>query len=267
RFTDEACEVIRATADESDPFFLYLALPAPHTPWLPSEAFLGKSEVSLYGDFAMMVDAMVGRVLSTLDEMNITEETMVIFTSDNGPCWYEEDDERFNHDSSGGLRGMKADAWEGGHRMPFIVRFPGKVEPASVCDQTISFCDMIATFDEMLGTGLLSADDSAAPDSFSFLPNLMGTDSIGPERPNLILKSGRGLMTMRRGPWKLIEGDGSGGFSDRGKKKSDPKRYRGQLYRLDEDLGETKNLIDERPEVAASLRRELREIVQAGRTR
>ncbi|MEM6469396.1 MAG: arylsulfatase [Planctomycetota bacterium] len=266
KFTDEACEVIRDRANEDRPFFLYLALPAPHTPWLPSEEFLGKSDVSLYGDFAMMVDSMVGRVTATLDESGVSQNTMVIFTSDNGPCWYEEDDETYGHDSSGGLRGMKADAWEGGHRMPLVIRYPGVVVPGSVSEAMVSFCDFLATFDELLSTELLAKDLKAAPDSFSFLSELTGRETDLPKRTKLALKSGRGLMTFRRGSWKLIDGDGSGGFSDRGKKRSGTDS-RGQLYNLSNDLGETKNLIDDETDVAASMREELEGIIEAGHSR
>ena len=118
---------------------LYLAYPAPHTPWLPSEQFARKSHVGMYGDFVMMVDAMIGRVLAALDQNGLTDNTLVFFSSDNGPVWYESDSERFGHSSVGELRGMKADAWEGGHRMPFIARWPATITPGTSSDQTISF--------------------------------------------------------------------------------------------------------------------------------
>ena len=133
-------------ADENErPLFLYLAYPAPHTPWLPGSEFAGTSEAGMYGDFVSHVDAEVGRVLAALDDAGMSDNTLVIFTSDNGPVWYPADVERFGHNSSGGFRGMKADAWEAGHRMPFIVRWPGKVEPASTSDQLICFTDVMAT--------------------------------------------------------------------------------------------------------------------------
>ncbi|MEO1617760.1 MAG: arylsulfatase [Planctomycetota bacterium] len=262
-FTDEACSIIHQHGDRSEPLFLYLALPAPHTPWLPSDRFRGSSDVGLYGDFVTMVDAMIGRVMDAIKESGMEDDTLVVFTSDNGPVWYEEDQLRFGHDSVGGLRGMKADAWEGGHRMPMIVRYPGRVAAGSVCETTVSFCDFIATLDEMLGTQHLAESPNAAPDSFSFLADLLGQSKTSPSRPNLVLKSGRGLMTIRKGPWKLIEGDGSGGFSDRGKKRSDPKNVRGQLYHLKNDPGEQVNLIEKHPEIVKSLRAELKEVTQA----
>jgi arylsulfatase A-like enzyme len=255
RFTGEAIEVIdtHAKAKTEDPLFLYLAYPAPHTPWLPSQDFRGKSGAGMYGDFAMMVDSMIGRVLRALDESDMSKDTLLIFTSDNGPVWYEEDVERFGHDSSGGLRGMKADAWECGHRMPFIARWPGKVAAGSKSDQLICFTDMLATFAGIVGVEL--ADD-AGPDSFSVLPALSGSaqKSI---RPSMVLRSGGGMMTVRKGPWKLIAGLGSGGFSQPKKIKPGKGDPQGQLYNLAEDVGETKNRYSEEPAVVEELISEL----------
>ena len=130
---------------------LYLAYPAPHTPWLPSEEFVGKSRAGMYGDFLMMVDAQIGRVLATLRKAGMDENTLVVFTSDNGPVWYDADVRRLGHDSSGGLRGMKSDAWEAGHRMPFIARWPERVKAGSESDQLVCFTDLLATFADVMG--------------------------------------------------------------------------------------------------------------------
>ncbi len=258
RFTDEAIQVIDnyAEARTEDPLFLYLAYPAPHTPWLPSQGFRGKSGAGMYGDFAMMVDSMIGRVLRALDESGMSKDTLLIFTSDNGPVWYEEDVERFGHDSSGGLRGMKADAWECGHRMPFIARWPGKVAAGSVNDQLICFTDMLATFAAVVGVEL--ADD-AGPDSFSVLPALTG-NAQKLTRPSMVLRSGGGMMTVRKGPWKLITALGSGGFSQPKKIKPGKGDPLGQLYNLAEDLGETKNRYAEEPAIVKELMSELARI-------
>ena len=268
RFTDEACQVIDAHASRDEPLMLYVAFPAPHTPWLPSSEFAGKSGAGMYGDFAMMVDAQIGRITKQLDAAGMTDETLVIFTSDNGPVWYEADVERFGHDSSGGLRGMKADAWECGHRMPMIVRWPGTVKANSVSTKTISFVDFLATADELVAGRVYdrAGRTDVGPDSFSFLSELTGKPSPAPQRKSLALKSGRGLMTIRRGDWKLIEGQGSGGFSGRGQ-KNDKKQPAGQLYHLAEDAGETNNLFDQHPEIVKSLREELAAITKAQRSR
>lgn len=254
RFTDEAIEVIKKR-DEEKPLMLYLAYPAPHTPWLPSEEFKETSKAGIYGDFMTMVDDEIGKVLSALEEAGMTEDTLVLFTSDNGPVWYEEDVERLGHDSSGGFRGMKADAWEAGHRMPFIIRWPEAVEAGSVADKTISFTDLLATLAELTG-GELTAD--GGPDSHSFLSTLRGKSAR--ERPPVVMQSGRKLMTIRSGDWKLIEGKGSGGFTKVSAEalKEEPEA---QLYNLAKDPGEENNLFEEMPEVVDRLRFEMAEVI------
>ena len=270
RFTDEAISVI-AKHEESQtdtgrqPLMLYLAYPAPHTPWLPSPEFVGKSQADMYGDFAEMVDTMIGRVLKTLDEQEMRDDTLVIFSSDNGPVWYEADIERLGHDSSGGLRGMKADAWEAGHRMPFIVRWPGKVAASSTSNDTICFTDLMATFASITGFSMRTDD---GPDSFDFSNVLLGEQPKGkPVRSSLLMRSGSGMMTVRQGSWKLIAGLGSGGFSKPKKITPKPNGPTGQLYNLDEDLGETNNLFQRQPEVVKQLQQVLDKVVQSGRHR
>jgi len=263
RFTKEAVRVIddHGAGTGKNPLMLYLAYPAPHTPWLPSQQFAGKSIVGMYGDFVMMVDTMIGRVLAALDRNGLTDDTLVFFSSDNGPVWYESDRERFGHSSVGELRGMKADAWEGGHRMPFIARWPTTIEPGTSSDQTISFCDLLATFADLVGTEL---PKDAGPDSFSFLSLLMGEDKE--IRPSLAVEAGKDHMSFRSGDWKLITGKGSGGFSQRGQ----PMRTAGpdgQLYNLAEDIREQNNLYDKHPEIVQRLTKMLDKVRATGRTR
>lgn len=260
RFTEEAVKVIKNHSVKRDgkPLLLYLAYPAPHTPWLPSKEYLGKSKAGMYGDFAVMVDAMIGRVLKSLNDAGMSKNTLVIFTSDNGPVWYENDVKRFGHDSSGGLRGMKADAWECGHRMPFIVRWPGIVKPRSVSRQTICFTDVLATLSGVIGTKL---PKGAGPDSVDFSPVLLGRQPENkPLRRSLVIRSGGGLMTIRVGRWKLIDGLGSGGFSKPRRIKPKKGGPRGQLYDLSADFGETTNLYDKRPDIVRRLRMELTKV-------
>ncbi len=271
RFTREAVDVIdshaktRLKTGKPTPLMLYLAYPAPHTPWLPAPEFNGKSGASLYGDFANMVDANVGEVLAALEKNGMTDNTMVIFTSDNGPVWYDDDVKKYGHDSSGGLRGMKADAWECGHRMPFIVRWPGTVAAGSVTDQTICFTDLMATFAELVGRELAPA---AGPDSFSFLSVLDGTQPKETQvREHLVIASGNQTFTIRRGNWKLINALGSGGFSIPKRVTAKPGEAPGQLYDLGSDLGETNNLYMEYPDVVSRLTQALDRIVQSGSSR
>jgi arylsulfatase A-like enzyme len=261
KFTDEAVRTIEshASVQHEKPLFLYLAYPAPHTPWLPSEEFQGKSEVGMYGDFTMMVDAMVGRVLKALDDTGMAGETMVVLSSDNGPVWYGEDTRRFGHDSCGGLRGMKADAWEAGHRMPFVVRWPGKVRPGSQSQQTISFVDMLPTAAELVGKEL---PNGAGPDGVSFYKVLTGQQPEGVAiRDSLVVPSGNGTLTLRKGPWKLIKGLGSGGFTKPARVQSKPGEPAGQLYHLDQDLSESNNLYLQHPDVVKEMEAMLEQIV------
>ena len=255
KFTEEACQVIQShgESNRNQPFFLYLAYPAPHTPWLPAESFIGASDAGLYGDFMSMVDAMIGRVLTTLDEEGFTQETIVIVTSDNGPVWYDIDRGRFDHDSVGGLRGMKADAWEGGHRMPFIVRWPDKVKGGTVNSQLICFTDVLATLAELLD---LPLQKNAAPDSFSFLGSLLNKqDEVS--RQSLAMRTGSGLWTVRLQNWKLIAGLGSGGFSKPSRVKVTSDGPQGQLYDLANDPSESINLYLQHPEKVKELTVEL----------
>ncbi len=272
RFTDEAVGVIRdhSRLHPDQPLFLYLAYPAPHTPWLPSEAFQGVSGASMYGDFTAMVDHMSGRVLQALDDYGLDEDTLVIFSSDNGPVWFDEDVERFGHDASGGLAGMKGDALEGGHRMPFIVRWPGVVDPGNISSQTIAFTDVLATFADITGRPL---PEGQGPDSFSFLAALHGNqETAGVARGPFVLTAGKGLATIRSGKWKYINGPGAGGMSDgfagvTNRTSSYVKGTGPQLYDMDTDPGETRNVHAENRDVAEQLDQELKKVLAGQHTR
>ena len=267
RFSNEAIEVIESHSQnkesKEDPLMLYLAYPAPHTPWLPSEEFIGKSGASMYGDFLMMVDHEIGRVLGALEKAGMKEDTLVIFTSDNGPVWYEEDDKRFDHKGTGDFRGMKADAWEGGHRMPFIARWPAKVKAGSVNDNLVCFTDLLATFAEMRG---IEIPNAAGPDSFSFYKSLVRKNGKA-KRDTIVMKTGSGAMVIRSGKWKLIDRLGSGGFTKPNKIKPGPGDPEGQLYDMEADPGETKNLYLANPEIVSRLSKERDAIVASGRSR
>lgn len=264
RFTDEAIGVIQKHANapkvaDNAPLFLYLAYPAPHTPWLPSTEFAGQSKVGMYGDFLEMTDFQIGRILNALEQENLAENTLLVFSSDNGPVWYENDVKKFDHDSCGPLRGMKADAWEAGHRMPFIVRWPGVTKANSQSSQLVCFTDMLATVADITGQKLTQ---DAAPDSFSFAPVLTGA-SDSSLRSSLVIQAGKGLKMVRDGPWKFIDGPGSGGFSGKGKKSKTTDQEKSQLYDLANDLSETKNLASEKTEKVDKMKVLLDSIVQS----
>ena len=266
RFTDEAIQVIeRHSTDKKDdqPLMLYLAYPAPHTPWLPSQEFVGKSGAGMYGDFLMMVDAQIGRVIAAIRKAGMEKDTLLVFTSDNGPVWYDADIKRLGHDSSGGLRGMKADAWEAGHRMPFIVRWPDHVAMGTQSEQLVCFTDLLATFADVMEATI---PPQAAPDSLSFLPALTGQKPGATSiRNRIVMRPGSAkMMTIRSGDWKLITALGSGGFSKPGRIKSGPGDPQGQLYNLADDVGETTNLYAEHPKIVARLTAEMKSIVDNG---
>jgi len=258
RFTTEAISVIEqyAAKKEEQPLMLYLAYPGPHTPWLPTEEFVGSTKAGLYGDFTHMIDAEIGKVLAALDKAGMRKNTLVVFSSDNGPVWYDVDTQKFSHDSSGGLRGMKADAWEAGHRMPFIIRWPAAIKEGRTVHHTICFTDLFATLADLTGASLPAGQ---APDSESFLPVLKG----GPAKPRkaIVMGAGRKHFAIRSGDWKLITGPESGGFSkvDRKALKTLPKL---QLYNLKEDLGETNNLAAKHPGKVSELQELLATIRQ-----
>ena len=247
RMTEEVEAYLEARAAKDDPFFLYVALAAPHTPWLPDPSVTNRSGAGMYGDFVTEVDDQVGRILATLDRQGMTDDTLVLFTSDNGPVWYPQDVERFGHRSVGPLRGMKSDSWEGGHRMPFVVRWPGRVPASTETDQLVCFTDLMATMVELVGA---SMPDGVGSDSHSLLPVLQDPDAAT-TRSFTILKANASVARM--GHWKLITHLGSGGFSRPRRVAPAADGIRGQLYDLSTDLAETTNLWLERPEIVEQM--------------
>jgi arylsulfatase A-like enzyme len=246
RLTDEAVSVIDEHRVDDGPLFLYVALPAPHTPWLPLPPYRGQTDAGMYGDFVLQVDDTVGRILGALDRRGLRDDTLVVFSSDNGPVWYDADEARFGHRSTGLLRGMKADAWEGGHRVPFVARWPGAIPADSVSHQTLCLTDMMATFASIVGTSL---PPDAGEDSYDMLPALRG--ATAPVRDVTLHK--KGATAIRAGRWKLITHLGSGGFSKPGRVDPAPGGPGGQLYDLDADPGETNNRWSDEPAVVARL--------------
>ena len=238
-----------AGAKDGKPFFLYLPLNSPHTPHVPSQKFEGKSGLAPFADFVMETDWSVGRIVEALRRNGLDDNTIVIVTSDNGSHAEPLDLEAKGHKSNGDWRGQKSDAWEGGHRVPFIVRWPAKVKPASTCDQTICTTDLMAAVAQIIG---VSVPDSAGEDSASFLGLLDGSTD-GPVREATVHHSIEGSFAIRQGDWKLILCRGSGGWSLRepaAKKQNLPPV---QLYNLRDDPGETKNVAAEQKPVVERL--------------
>jgi len=249
---DRACEWIASRTEAKQPFLLYLPLTSPHTPLAVNEAWKGKSGLGLaYPDFVMETDAVVGRVLDTLARSGAADNTLVVFTSDNGCAPYigAKAMEAQGHFPSGPLRGYKGDVWEGGHRVPFLVRWPGVVKPGSVCRQLVHQADVMATLADVLGAEL---PDNAGEDSFSLMPLFKGEDR--PVREHAVSCASRGTAGLRKGPWKLI-------FEPDPLAKTDV-----QLYHLDEDIGETKNLGAGKAALVAEMKALMEKLIADGRS-
>jgi len=279
-----ATEFIRSRGGKHDPFFLYMPLSSPHLPIVPNRAWIGKSGAGLYGDFVAETDGVVGDVLAALEAAGLRENTLIVFTSDNGGLWHgwdavEADDvaeykptARANytgergHRSNATLRGTKADIYEGGHRVPFLVRWPARVRGGSVSEALVELNDLFATIAEITGQPLSAGN---AEDSFSFLATLTGRTPTGawPARPFAVHHSLAGVFALREGDWKFVPSRGSGGFST--PKKVEPKddEPTGQLYHLGRDPQETRNVWSDEPERVARMGARLEEIRRGTRTR
>jgi arylsulfatase A-like enzyme len=252
------------------PFFLYLPLAAPHTPWVPKKEYVGSSKAGEYGDFTRQVDAAVGELLKVLKEKGIEKNTMVIFTSDNGPYWRENFTEQFQHRAAGPFRGMKGDAYEGGHRIPFIVRWPGVFQAGLRSNQMINTTDIFATVASIVDFKL---KDTNARDSYDMLPAMLGTQDVKRSiRPYLLTQNFRGEFQIREGNWKYINHKGSGGNNyeeDFLKTYALPETApdaQGQLYNLLDDPGETTNLYFKEAEKRKGLQKLLEELKSSGRS-
>ena len=248
------------------PFFLYFPLTAPHTPILPTEQFQGKTNTNAYGDFVLMVDHIVGQVMDALESNGLKENTLIVFTSDNG-CSPRADFEELaqvGHDPSYRFRGHKADIYEGGHRIPFIARWPGHIEEGTTSDETVCLNDLLATCADILNDTL---PDTAGEDSYSILPALLDQEYQAPIREATVHHSVNGSFAIRQGKWKLIFCPGSGGWSDpRPGKAREMDLPSLQLYNLEEDIDESNNLVAEYPEVVDRLTRLMEEYVEKGRS-
>ena len=256
------------------PFFLYHATQAVHLPSFAADQFQGKTSAGPHGDFIHELDYIVGELLATLEKLGLADNTLVIFTSDNGPETTSVVHMRadYGHDGARPWRGMKRDDWEGGHRVPFLVRWPGKVKPGTTCRQLTSLTDVMATVGTIIGADL---PDDAAEDSFNLLPALLGQDN-GPIRPYLLQQAFGGLrcLSIRRGYWKYLDHTGSGGNNYESNRDLQPfilpdtaPGAPGQLYNLETDPRETKNLYFEQPQIVNELKALLDRSKVSGRSR
>lgn len=258
----EAVTFIHDKSEKKSPFFLYLPLTGPHKPVLPHPRFLGKTEAGLYGDFVHQVDWSVGQINQAIQKAGIKDKTLVIFTSDNGSFMYRENDpskpdhldtssvQAFHsetHTANHVYRGTKADIWEAGHRVPFFVRWPGRIRPESRSKTPICHTDILATCAAAAG---VKTESGVGPDSFSLMPELIAPSGFVSDHPPIINHSAGGMFAIREGQWKLVLGNGSGG---RQQPKGKPFGKPFQLFDLSRDSGETFSLATDRPDIVQDL--------------
>lgn len=264
RLTKKSVEYIKSRSGNDQPFFLYLPLGSPHTPIVPSPEWQGRSGLGAYGDFVMQTDNVVGEVSKALAKHGLADNTLVIFTSDNG-CSKAANIKALaeqGHLVSAHLRGSKADIWDGGHRIPFIVRWPGQVKPGTTSDQLICLTDLFATAAEILETDIPSG---SCEDSVSFLPALSG-QPIESTRQGVIHHSYSGHFAYRTGQWKLILARGSGGWTSPRENQVPKGSPKTQLYDLNTDPGEQQNLQAANPDIVQRLLSQLTDDVNRGRS-
>ncbi len=266
-FTRRAIEYIEASAKKANPYFLYFPMPAPHTPVLPSKEFQGKSGLNAYADYVMMVDDEVGKILNAIDQSGEQENTIVVFASDNGcsPAADVETLKSKGHNPSSIYRGYKADLFDGGHRIPCIVRWTAKLKPNKV-EKTICLTDFMATFAAVTSYQL---KDNEGEDSFDLFPLLSNTNPKQYKREATISHSINGNFTIRKGEWKLLLSPGSGGWSYPRPGKDDKEiatmpPY--QLYNMKSDPGETHNVWDKYPPVVEEMKALLIKYIKDGRS-
>ena len=275
-FYDKTLEFItnHRKTNPDQPFLAVFSTQIAHAPVLPAKEFQGKTQAGARGDFVFELDALTGRLLDALKDLGIDDNTLVLFNADNGAetlhvAWMRED---HNHDPSGGFRGVKRDGWEGGHRVPFIARWPGKIPAGQVSSQLTNTTDIFATIASIIGVAL---PDEVAVDSFDMLPAMLGSvKDDAPIRPHMLTQSFRSEFQLRKGDWKYLDHKGSGGNGyDKGAmaKYALPEKAPdapGQLYNLADDPGETTNLYFEQPEKTQAMQALLKELTRkdGGRT-
>ena len=256
--TNRAVKHIHQKAKDDKPFFLYFSMTSPHEPVVPNPPFKGKSGIAPIADFVMETDWSAGQLVKAIDDAGIADNTLVIFTADNGHSHYTgwPDLIKVGHLPSGPYRGHKGDIWEGGHRVPLVARWPGKIKRDTSSDQMVCLTDLFATFAEITGASLSKA---GAEDSLSFLPALLGESS---SRTSLVSHSNFGEFAYRDGDWKLVFK-----LSEKNLDQSRGKHTIAELYNLKDDIAEEHNLAGANPKVVERLTSEFEELINQGATR
>jgi arylsulfatase A-like enzyme len=257
KLTERAVSYLAERAKDKKPFFLYFPLTSPHQPIAPSAAFRGKSGLNALGDFLLETDAVVGQVLDALERQALAKKTLVIFTCDNGSSLHTGGEElrQKGHEPSAAFRGFKTSIYEGGHRVPFVARWPVIVPAGSRSDETICLTDVMATCAAVVSARL---PHEAAEDSFDLLPVLRGEKRDRPAREATVHQSAQGQLAIRQGQWKLI-------LAPEAKKSTEPAEA--ELYDLAADPGESKNVAAAHPEVVTRLTALLQKYKRDGRSR
>jgi arylsulfatase A-like enzyme len=275
--TRQAVRFVEERATTKQPFFLYFPLTSPHYPVVPAPEFKGKSGAGDFGDFVFQSDWTMGQVLEALQRSGVADNTLVIFTSDNGPEISNEVHpgaydriQQYSHASMGSLRGAKRDVWEGGHRVPFLARWPGQIKPGSTCDEIICHVDLMATVAALLDVKL---PDDAGVDSHNLLPVFLGEKLTKPIREATVHHAASGKFAIRKGDWVLIAapiGDDNGKLGEPAWFKKErgyaPHDQLTELFDLRKDLSEQHNLSADHPDVVAELMELLRKYVSDGRS-
>ena len=261
--TGKVLDLIDEWAD--DPFFIYFPLTAPHAPILPTGDFIGKSGTNQYGDFVLMCDDIIGQVTRKLQEKNIMQNTIVVFTSDNGcsPTADFAELAEFGHNPNYIFRGHKADIYEGGHRIPLIVKWPAAIKSGRVSDESVCLVDFIATVADLVSAEL---PDDAAEDSVSNLPLWLDEACSKPLREAIVHHSFDGAFSTRQGKWKLEMCPGSGGWSDPKPGEEPEGSPPIRLYALEMDIAERNNVYAQHPDVVRQLRDLLIRYIREGRS-
>ena len=264
--TQKGVEYITAQAKTDKPFFLYFAFPSPHAPIIPNDEFDGKSQAGPYGDFVHETDFAIGRLLQALKDSGQADNTLVIFTADNGPEHYAyARDQKFDHWSAHPFRGLKRDLYEGGHHVPFIVKYPGVTKAGSTCEALVSQIDLMATIAAI--TEFELPDTNAAEDSHNLLPLWEGkVDSV---RTTHVHNTNPNSYAMRHGDWILV--DARSGYvsrRDKGWEKKhaypEEERKEAKLFNFKNDPGQRKDLAAEHPEKVKELQALLKKIREQG---
>lgn len=246
---NEGLSFIEESAKKDKPFFLYMPLTGPHTPWLPSASSKGATALGTYGDFITDIDLTVKKVIDKLRELRQLENTIIIFASDNGGAWEEDDVQQYAHQSNYSRRGQKGDAWDGGHHVPLIISWANHFQSNQTYNGTVGLVDIFSTLADLTGQSL---QPGQAEDSFSFKSVLDG-DLNTVVRDQIIYLSGSGKLAIKQGDWKYIDCLGSGGFTAPNRKKPVKNGPTSQLYNMRVDSLENNNLSLREPDKVKSL--------------